>query len=408
MKITDKDIKRIAKEELKKILKENLYNQSLEKIKQRLQNEPEAWKSELGQYGDMLYDGMYEEFFSLIEDEPSILAYFIENSTEKAELFGFLGRAQSNYPNSSALIRDYLQSSLDSLADLMKAAKNPETTGVAPLRKINQFLLEDNILRGFLGIGEIMIFDNEDDWYPWDYDDEEYDKEGDPRSLEQDYTTSGTFTLRLKFMVDAEKVKLFGINKSDFEKESVEYIRNMWHEGLYKQYEFKTEPWRGEGYHRMAEKIGGFSVNRGIDPKGNTPEAKVSDYIESGIKIRSNLNSDGFRHTDGPELSLGFIASSGAEWMEGRAAYIELKKRADEWRKKVEQKIIYWIPKAGGLRTWEDLARFMVKVIDNEGWGWYGNFFHSNEVTMSGIINKMEEEGKIQLDYGKRWYVNKD
>ena len=95
MKLTTKQLRRIIKEEMQRVLNENTHNSALKAWKEKFDNEPRAWTSERKQYLAMLRkQGATEEWFLLMEDHmfAGILQHFqekmsnVQNSDQAKEL----------------------------------------------------------------------------------------------------------------------------------------------------------------------------------------------------------------------------------------------------------------------------------------------------------------------------------
>lgn len=127
MQLTTKQIKQIIKEELDKVLRENLYLTNLNIMNQKHSREPEAWEEETDQYFKMLEEGLFEDFLGLVSDDLPMLAYMLRvgDYLDNHEAQQFLGSIANmeEYPDAARLVRDYIKKSSGSLAQKIRSNK---------------------------------------------------------------------------------------------------------------------------------------------------------------------------------------------------------------------------------------------------------------------------------------------
>ena len=161
MQLTSKDIERIIKEELDKVLlRENSYEANLKKWKQRSSMEPEAWEQESDQYFDMLQMGKYEEFMFVIQDDLPMLAFILnlhkKLGMEETVFLGSLGRNREMGAVGD-LIRDYIEGDLEYLiykfANIYDTNKNKYSrAAIARIQNVVSIFDQNKILAGYLGV----------------------------------------------------------------------------------------------------------------------------------------------------------------------------------------------------------------------------------------------------------------
>ena len=111
MKLTTNDIKQLVKEELSKLLNENLFRANLEIMDQQQRREPQAWEQETDQYIQMLINENFEEFYLAIYDDLPMLAHVL-NQKDKVQYSAqrFLGSIANMEDSGKAgqLVEDYV------------------------------------------------------------------------------------------------------------------------------------------------------------------------------------------------------------------------------------------------------------------------------------------------------------
>lgn len=163
MNLSIKEIKQIALEELRKTLKENLYNKNYNIMVDRIENEPEAQAGEnspMDQAIKMLTSNNDEElemFLLAFSDDLPALAYqlFMSNDLEsyKGQRFlGSIGRMGNQYPDAARLVEDYLGERINNLKSKFKSVKEKSELG-----NIEKLLRGDQVLMGYLGIVNASI-----------------------------------------------------------------------------------------------------------------------------------------------------------------------------------------------------------------------------------------------------------
>lgn len=161
MRLTTKDIERITKEELSKVLlKENSYESNLSKWQQKSSMEPEAWEQESDQYFDMLQMGKYEEFMFIINDDLAMLAYILNQheklGKEETLFLGSLGRS-AEAGEAGNVVKDYIEEDLEYLmykfANIYDTNKNKYSrTAIARIQHVVNIFDQNRILSGYLGV----------------------------------------------------------------------------------------------------------------------------------------------------------------------------------------------------------------------------------------------------------------
>ena len=228
MKLTSNDIRQLIKEELDKLLKENLFRTNLEIINQQIEREPQAWKQEAEQYIQMLsYKRYFEDFYIAIYNELPMLAHILDQR-DKVNHVGqrFLGSIANIEDSGQAgqLVEDYVNIQIAMIRLQMhfnSVNRQSDNHEEMPnlYNRIMSVLRSDPIVLGYFGVERV----NGCGIYT-----EEYEYE----SLRG---TVACWTSNFDQIQEGVEYHITLTMEKDNLQKNIETVRDLWHGGSYQK-----------------------------------------------------------------------------------------------------------------------------------------------------------------------------